>query len=397
MQTLSDLNALYNFPDTIILCKIFENRAKNMQQKFKFNPRKCSSASTLGGAIHRDMSKVIISFPTKIEIVELMEKALIGGINVVNTRIGFDTDLFTKNINQKLVYKIRNKNNQIEDKRIAAKILKMDENNQYGNAMTKPLPIDCIKKKSHVPSYREVQILLGLSHTDKLGHLFIIDIEFNFECATAKELLFNEVYTLIFEKKKDLLASERSVFQLLHTMGLNKEGLLNNYKCTAITHSTMEKKIFWPLYVKHWRFLITHCGWTVTKIYCHFTFEQDMFKKEFVISNQVARQNAKIDMEKKFYKVMNNSNFGYNCRNNSDNCFLASVIDELEEMSYIRKHQSLFNPALKGVFSTTLLKKQINEEFDNKISQLDQLSDFYDARKSSHEMERKKQLDSIKT
>ena len=96
MQTLSDLNALYNFQDTIIICEIFENR------KFKFNSRKCSSASTLSGAIHRDMSKVIISFPTKIEIVELMEKTLIGGIIVVNTRIGFDTDLFIKNTNQKL-------------------------------------------------------------------------------------------------------------------------------------------------------------------------------------------------------------------------------------------------------------------------------------------------------
>ena len=70
-EILSDLNALYNFQDTITLCEIFENRAENMQQKFKFNPRKCSYASTLSGAIHRDMSEVIIS---KIEIVELMEK-----------------------------------------------------------------------------------------------------------------------------------------------------------------------------------------------------------------------------------------------------------------------------------------------------------------------------------
>ena len=116
-----------------------------MHQKFKFNPRKFSSASTLSGAIHRDMPKVIISFPTKIEIAELMEKTLIGGISVVNKRIGFDTDLFIKNTNQKLAYKIKNKSNQIEDIRIAAKIIKMDESNQYSNAMTKPLSTGCIK------------------------------------------------------------------------------------------------------------------------------------------------------------------------------------------------------------------------------------------------------------
>ena len=74
MKTLSDLNVLYNFQDAIIFCEIFENRAENMHQKFKFNPRKCSSASTLSGPIQRDMSKVIIYFPTKVEIVELTEK-----------------------------------------------------------------------------------------------------------------------------------------------------------------------------------------------------------------------------------------------------------------------------------------------------------------------------------
>ena len=63
----------------------------------------------------------------------------------------------------------------------------MDENNQYGNAMTKPLPTGCIKKKSYVPNYRELQLLLeGLSRTDTIGHLFIVDVEFSFECATAK-------------------------------------------------------------------------------------------------------------------------------------------------------------------------------------------------------------------
>ena len=34
MCTLSDLNALYNFQDTIILTGIFENKTENMQQKF---------------------------------------------------------------------------------------------------------------------------------------------------------------------------------------------------------------------------------------------------------------------------------------------------------------------------------------------------------------------------
>ena len=106
-----------------------------------------------------------------------------------------------------------------------------------------------------------------------------------------------------------------------------------------------------------------------------------MFKKEFLISNKVARQNAKTGMEKNFYKLMNNSNFGYDCRNNFDNCSLSPVIEELAEMSYIRKHQSVFDPSVKDFLSSNLLQKQINDEFDNKISQIELKSNFYDAKK----------------
>ena len=49
-------------------------------------------------------------------------------------------------------------------------------------------------------------------------------------------------------------------------------------------------------------------------------FEQSTFKKEFVVMNQVSRQNAQTNVEKDFFKLMNNSNCGYDCRNNADNC-----------------------------------------------------------------------------
>ena len=101
---------------------------------------------------------------------------------------------------------------------------------------------------------------------------------------------------------------------------------LNNYKCTAKTPSTMDKKFSVPLYAEHLKFLMERCCWKVTKIHQYFTFRQEMFKKDFVVSNQVARQNAKTPMEKNFYKLMNNANFGYDCRNNFENCYFAPVV-----------------------------------------------------------------------
>ena len=56
----------------------------------------------------------------------------------------------------------------------------MDENNQCGNAMTKDLPYGCIKKMKKIPSLREFNMVLSnISHTDQIGHLFIVDIKFH--------------------------------------------------------------------------------------------------------------------------------------------------------------------------------------------------------------------------
>ena len=164
---------------------------------------------------------------------------------------------------------------------------------------------------------------------DKVGHLFVVDTEFDHENADKKQLFFNEIYTPTFEKKV-LFANERSVFQLLGAMRLNNKGTINSYKTTGKTYATMDKNFATPLYIEHLHFLILRCEWKVSKVRAHYTFEQSKFKKEFVIMNQVSGQNARTDVEKDFYKLMSNSNFGYDCQNNADNCFFQPIYDKIE-------------------------------------------------------------------
>ena len=79
-----------------ILCKIFEKRATQLQNLFKYNPRKCNSASGSSGCVQRLQSKCVIALPTDAEIVRIFEKTLIGGYSCVNTRMAFNTEIFLK-------------------------------------------------------------------------------------------------------------------------------------------------------------------------------------------------------------------------------------------------------------------------------------------------------------
>ena len=77
----------------ILLCEILESRFQAMQNTYGFNPKKCNSASTMSGCIEREMSKVIITLPTKIKHVEIFEQKVIGGFSCINNRLAFDTQL----------------------------------------------------------------------------------------------------------------------------------------------------------------------------------------------------------------------------------------------------------------------------------------------------------------
>ena len=46
-------------------------------------------------------------------------------------------------------------------------------------------------------------------------------------------------------------------------------------------------------------------------------------------------QIAKTSVEKDFYRLRNNANFGYNCRKNIYNYKFTAIYDEIEEVSYI--------------------------------------------------------------
>ena len=93
-----------------------------------------------------------------------------------------------KDFNYKVVYNLKI-NNEKTKKRVITKILKLDENNQYGHGMTKPLPTGCIKDNDDI-SWETFNILLeSVNFDDKIGHLYIVDMNLILKIQLKKNLL----------------------------------------------------------------------------------------------------------------------------------------------------------------------------------------------------------------
>ena len=197
MRDLSDLNNLYNAQGVILLLEIMENRFQEMYNKTMHNRRKCHSAGKLSGCVQRKRLKVILALPTNISIMKIFEKTLIGGLS-------FNTEFVMPNLTKidykkmnidgsfrayksddlKVIYRIMLDDKRYHKRRIISKILKMDENNQNGFAMTKPMPTGCIKEHP-APSWLKFNLLLKtVDLDDKIGHPFVMDIELVKEIAT---------------------------------------------------------------------------------------------------------------------------------------------------------------------------------------------------------------------
>ena len=88
-------------------------------------------------------------------------------------------------------------------------------------------------------------------------------------------------------------------------------------------HATLRPKKMFPMYIDHIHSLTKRARWKVTKVHLYYTFEQEPLEKEYILSNQMARQEAVVrgdDTQANFWKLLNNANFGFfDCRDNYQN------------------------------------------------------------------------------
>ena len=189
----------------------------------------------------------------------------------------------------------------------------------------------------------------------------------------------------------------QSTLQLMNIVVRDEEkDKIISFPYTSKTHFTLKEKKIIPLYAEDLHFLITRAGWLVTHIYERYTYEQSKFKKDFIVTNQKAKQKAISSVEKDFYKLLNNSNFGIDCRNNIDNCILEALYDEFTEISYIEKFTKISNgDTFRNFFSPSLLREEITQAFQSTILVLNKDKPTYEARKKYYERQMPEELDGV--
>ena len=77
---------------------------------------------------------------------------------------------------------------------------------------------------------------------------------------------------------------------------------------------------------------------------------------------------------------MNNANFGFDCRNNANNTKFELIIDEIGEITYIKKYYNLFDSQVAKFVKSDVLEQNINKEYEQKMAMIKENDPFKDAR-----------------
>ena len=113
--------------------------------------------------------------------------------------------------------------------------------------------------------------------------------------------------------------------------------------------------------------------------------------------NQKSRQTPSSKVGKDFYKLLKNSNFGIDCRNDINNCYLESIYDDIDEVSFISKYTNILSNQNYRGFFTRFDKERDRRKFPNKLFSLDKNEPAYEARLVYLERKKAEYLDAVKS
>ena len=92
---------------------------------------------------------------------------------------------------------------------------------------------------------------------------------------------------------------------------------------------------------------------------------------------------------------MNNANFGFDCRNNADNLKFDPLIDEINEITYIKRYHNLFDPKVQKFVSSKILEDHIEKEYNDNLFKIKGNDPHKDLRTIQLENQKLMDLDTV--
>ena len=127
----------------------------------------------------------------------------------------------------------------------------------------------------------------------------------------------------------------------------------------------------------------------------HYSFEQEHFKRNFILINQKSRQNSKNSIEKDIFKLVDNANFGYDCCNNLDNCQFVPIFDEMNEVTYLKKYYNYFDKEVSKFASCDLIMAEVEEKYNDSFIKLSKDNKFYQVKLTALTAKKQQDLESV--
>ena len=286
IKNMGEYHDLYLQSSVLLLTDVFENFRNTCMQYYGLDPCHYFTSPGLSWEAMLKMTNVKLELMTDINMYQLNEKGMRGGVSHIANRYGKANNKYMKEYNENEPSKY---------------LMYLDANNLYGWAMSQYLPYGSFKWLSDEELNK---IDLGKYKEDsREGLVLEVDLEY----PNNLHELHND-YPLAPEKikvSKNMLSEYCNKISEKYKIPF---GLVN--KLIPTLNNKKE-------YVVHYRNLQLYMdlGLKVTNIHRALKFKQSPWLNQYIDFNTNKRKEAKTSFEKDFFKLMNNSIFGKTMEN----------------------------------------------------------------------------------
>jgi hypothetical protein len=304
--TFKDYHDLYMKCDVLLLADVFESFRKMGMENYELDPAHFLTLPSFSWESMLKLTRVILSLITDHEMELFISSSIRGGVSTISHRHVKANNPYMEDYDE-----------SVDTTYIAY----LDANNLYGFSMSQPLPYDgfmflpndCIDRFDY----------MSVPVDAPTGYILEVDIDYPDHLHDA-----HNDYPLAPESvliTHDMLSPFCLSFESKHV------------DCRKLVPNLRNK----TKYVVHYRNLqlYVQLGMIVTKIHRVLQFSQKPWMKPYIDFNTTKRQNAKNDLEKDLFKLMNNACFGKTMENVRKRKTIDMVFEETKCLKLIAKPQ----------------------------------------------------------